>query len=92
LLWRKHLLPNHLRNPRNNLGARDRNHATEIERAFPQKTGTAFDMVPENAMPVTQWAGTLRFGGTKNRNRRNAKQIRQVHRSGIVSEQEIALA
>ena len=92
---REGLLPaprHHLLNPCNNFGARHRSHATEIERAFPQKTGTAFDMMPKNPVPLTQWARSLRFGRTENRNRGNAKQIGQVHCPGIVSKQEIATA
>ena len=85
-------LRHHLLNPRNNFGARHRSHATEVERAFPQKTGTAFDMMPKNPVPLTQWARSLRFGRTENRNRRNAKQIGQMHCSGIVGKQEVALA
>ena len=89
------LLPaprHHLLNPRNNFGARHRSHATEIECAFPQKTGTAFDMMPKNPVPLTQWARSLRFGRAENRNRRNAKKISQVHCPGIVSKQEVARA
>ena len=72
------LLPaprHHLLNPRNNFGARHRSHATEVERAFHQKTRTAFDMVPKNPVPLTQWRGALRFGRTENRHRGNAKQV-----------------
>jgi hypothetical protein len=87
-----HLLRDHLLNSRDNFGARHRSHATEVEGAFPQKTGTTFDMVPKNPMPLSQWRGALRLGRTENRHRGNAKQVGQVHCPGIVSKQEIATA
>src|SRR6516165_4168611 len=61
----------HLFNSGDHLSARDRVHATKIERAFPQETGTAFDVMPKNPMPLTQWPRALRFSRTENRNRRN---------------------
>ena len=57
-----HSLRDHLLNSRDNFGARHRSHATEIERAFPQKTGTALDMMPKNPMPLSQWRARLSFG------------------------------
>ena len=87
-----HLLRNHLLNFRDNFGARHRSHATEVERAFPEKTGTAFDMMPKNPMPLSQWRGALRFARTENRYRGNAKQVGQVHCPGIVSKEEVATA
>ena len=57
-----HLTRDHLLNARDNFSARHCTHATEVERAFPQKTRTAFDMVPKNPVTRTKWRGALRFG------------------------------
>jgi len=52
---------NHLLNGASDFRARDRVHAAEIERAFTQKTGTALDMMPKNAMAWAEGAGAQRF-------------------------------
>ena len=58
---RFNLRGNHLLNSGNDFRARDRVHAAEIERAFTQKTGTALDMMPKNAMAWAEGAGAQRF-------------------------------
>jgi hypothetical protein len=78
---------NHLLNIGNNFSAGDRMHAAEIERAFPQKTRAALDMMPKNAMALAQRTGSPRFGRPENRDRGNPQQCREMHCPGIVSKQ-----
>ena len=69
---------------------RDRFHAAEINRAFPQETWTAFDVVPQNGVIVAKRARQTRFSGPENGNRRNAQQSRQMHGASVVSQKQLA--
>jgi hypothetical protein len=54
------------------LGA-DRLHAAEINWAFTEKTGAAFDMMPKDYVAVSERPSQTRLGGTKNGDHGNAE-------------------
>ena len=67
-------------------------HAAKVERAFTQKTGAAFDLVPNDPIPLPERASQAWFRRAKYGHDRDAKQRGQMHRPGVVSQQEAALS
>src|SRR5205814_8078648 len=70
----------------------DRFHAAEIDGAFAQETGTAFDLMPKNVVTKSQRPGQPRLGRSENGDNRNSDERRQVHRAGVVRQQQRAVA
>jgi hypothetical protein len=48
--------------------------------------------MPQNNVTVAERSGHLRFSRTEDRHDRNAQQRRQMHRSGIVGQEQTAFA
>src|SRR3977135_2387580 len=67
-------------------------HAAEIDGALAQETGTAFDLMPKNVVPTSQGSGQPRFSRAKDRDDGNADERGEVHRAGVIRQQQGALA
>src|SRR2546429_6971605 len=65
------------------LGA-DRLHAAEINWAFTEKTGAAFDMMPKDYVAVSERPSQRRSSGTKNGDHGNAESIVKEHHAGTL--------
>src|SRR5438128_965366 len=70
----------------------DRFHAAKINRAFAQETGTAFHLVTQHAMTLSERSGRARPGRAENRNHRNSEQSRHMHCTRIVGKEQTTLA
>src|SRR6476469_3624109 len=57
-------------------------HAPKINRAFPQETRTAFDLVANDVMAQAQRTSEPRFGRSEHRNDGHPDQRREMHGSG----------
>src|SRR4051812_13375581 len=62
----------------------DRFHAAKINRAFSQKTGTAFDLMTNDVVTAAERTGELGLGRTEDGDDRNAEECGQVHRAGVI--------
>src|SRR5438105_4600465 len=80
------------RNSADNFFDIDGIHAAEIDRAFPEKTGTALDLMADDIVSATERTGEARFGGTENRDHGNADERGEMHRAGVVGEKQRAFA
>jgi hypothetical protein len=67
-------------------------HAAKVDGAFSQKAGTAFDLMANHVIGVSERAGELRFRRTKDSDDGNPKDRREMHRAGVVGEQQVAFA
>jgi hypothetical protein len=65
-------------------------HATEIDRTFAKKTGTAFDMMPNDHVPIAKGRGLQRLGRTEDGNGWDPEKCGQMHGASVVCEQETA--
>ncbi len=70
----------------------DRLHAAKIDRAFPQEARAALDVMPDDEVAISERSGQAIFGGTKDRDDRHAEQRGQVHRAGVVRQEQAAFA
>src|SRR5438270_11467639 len=60
-----------------------------IDGAMPQKTGTAVRLLLYDRTSRGNWRGSVRIGGTKNGNNRQAYRRCNVHRAGIVADEKM---
>ena len=65
-------------------------HAAEIDGAFAEETGTAFDLMPKNVVTNSQRSGQARLSRSENGDNRNSDERGQVHRAGVVRQQQRA--
>src|SRR6266571_7596898 len=70
----------------------DRFHAAKINRAFAQETGTAFHLVTQHDMTISERSRQARLGRAENRNHRNSEQSRDMHCTRIVGQEQTTLA
>ena len=71
---------------------RDRFHASEIDRAFAQKAGAAFHLMSNNAMPGPERTGKAWFGRSEEGHDGDSEDRGEMHRPGIVREEQRAFA
>jgi hypothetical protein len=67
-------------------------HASEIDRTFAQEAGAAFDLVTNHPVTGAERAGQARFRRAKDGYNRNGKDCGQMHRPGVIREQQCAVA
>src|SRR5947209_8480248 len=65
-------------------------HAAKVDRAFAQKTGTTFDVMTKDDVAVAERAREYWFGRAKHGDNWYIQQRGEMHRSGIVREQQSA--
>jgi hypothetical protein len=62
----------------------------DFERAFAMETRTALDVVPNNAVSIAERTGEGWFSGAEDGDDRDAERGSEMHRAGVVGEQEPA--
>src|SRR2546423_5233338 len=62
-------------------------HAAKIDGAFAEETGTAFDLMPKDAVTRSQRPGQPRLGRAEDRDNGNADERGEVHRAGVIGQQ-----
>src|SRR6478752_6499060 len=69
-----------------NFSHADRFHTPKIDWAFPQKAGTAFDLMANDAMARSQWSGKAGLRRAEHSHHGNSDKAGEVHGSGVVGE------
>jgi hypothetical protein len=67
-------------------------HTAEIDRAISEEARAAFDVMSQNNVAIAERPSEARLGRTKDCDRWDAKQCGKMHCTGVVRQQQTALA